>query len=100
MCNADLLVLATDIDGLYSEDPKNNSDATFITSVNDISYYLDKVTDSKSDQGSGGMKSKLVAAQIAQEGGVPTWIVNGGQPSFLVKALNDELSVTKFNVLN
>lgn len=97
LCRADLLVLATDIDGLYSADPKSDNQATLITSVNDISPYLEIVSDSKSDQGSGGMKSKLVAAQIAQEGGIPTWIVNGGQPSFLIKALSGEMAVTKIN---
>jgi len=98
LCKADLLVLATDIDGLYSEDPKKDSQATFITSVNDIKQHLGNISDSKSSQGSGGMKSKLVAAQIARDGKVPTWIVNGRHPNFLIKALNDEIKFTKVEV--
>ena len=95
LCKADLLVLATDIDGLYSDDPKQDSQAELITSVNDLTPYLANVSDSKSDQGSGGMKSKLVAAQIAQENGIPTWIVNGGPTDFLTKVLAGEMSCTK-----
>lgn len=92
---ADLLVLATDIDGLYSADPKKDNRAEFITSVNDLTPHLANVSDSKSDQGSGGMKSKLVAAQIAQEGGIPTWIVNGSSDNFLTKVLQGQIPCTK-----
>ena len=95
LCKAELLVLATDIDGLYDSDPKSNPDAQLIREVKDLKDYIDKVGESKSDQGSGGMKSKLVAAQIAQEASIPTWILNGGQPNFLIKALNQESNFTK-----
>lgn len=98
LCKADLLVLATDIDGLYNCDPKSNPDARLIEEVSDLQTHIDQVGDSKSDQGSGGMKSKLVAAQIAKEASVPTWILNGNQPDFLIKALGQESKFTKVEV--
>ena len=95
LCKADLLVLATDTDGLYTADPKSDEHASLITEVSDLQLHIDKVSDTKSDQGSGGMKSKLEAAQIAQEASVSTWILNGNQPNFLIKALYQEFRFTK-----
>ncbi len=98
LCKADILVLATDIDGLYSADPKQDSQAELITSVNDIRPHLAHISDSTSQQGSGGMKSKLEAAQIAQEASIPTWIVNGSQADFLTKVLAGKMPFTKVEV--
>ena len=95
LCKADLLVLATDTKGLYSSDPKLDPQAKLITEVKDLTSYLDTVTESKSNQGSGGMKSKLEAAALAQSKGIPTWILPGGPSKFLIKALNQELEFTK-----
>lgn len=98
LCKADLLVLATDIDGLYNSDPKKDSKAQLIKEVKDIQPHIDQVGEGKSDQGSGGMKSKLVAAKIAQEASVPTWILNGNHPNFLIRALQEESGFTKILV--
>ena len=98
LCKADLLVLATDTDGLYNSDPKSNPDARLIEEVSDLQVHINQVGEGKSDQGSGGMKSKLVAAQIAQEASVSTWILNGSQPDFLIKALGQESKFTKVTV--
>lgn len=95
---ADLLVLATDIEGLFSADPKIVPGADFIHQVEDISPFLNVVSDSKSELGSGGMKSKLEAAQLAQENGIPTWILYGGEKQFLVKALKSEMRFTKVTI--
>lgn len=95
LCSADLLVLATDISGLYSADPKMNPSAELIEEVSDLNPYINSITDSKSDQGSGGMKSKLEAARIAQKQGVPTWILNGGRSDFLIHAIQNEVPFTK-----
>lgn len=95
LCKADLLVLATDIAGLHDADPKTNASAKLIEEVNDIDQYINSISDSKSDQGSGGMKSKLVAAKIAQEAKIPTWVLHGGTDNFLVKALNSKMTFTK-----
>ncbi len=95
LCKADLLVLATDTDGLYDSDPKINPDAMLIEEVKDLQVHIEQVGESKSDQGSGGMKSKLVAGQIAQEASVPTWILNGNPSNFLLNALAQKSQFTK-----
>lgn len=95
LCKAELLVLATDITGLYNEDPKVNPAAEHIKEVRDLGKYIDSVSHSKSSQGSGGMRSKLEAAQIAQSSGIPTWIVNGSTNNFLIEALENRTEFTK-----
>lgn len=95
LCNADLLVLATDINGLYTADPKVDSGAQLIREVSDLTPHIENVSESKSVQGSGGMKSKLESAQIAQENNIPTWILYGGENQFLLKALEGTLECTK-----
>ena len=87
LMQADLLVLATDTDGLYDDDPKTNVNAKVIREVRDIDSIKHFIADSKSDQGSGGMHSKIQAAQIAQNAGMETWILNGSRPDFLTKAI-------------
>jgi len=98
LCSADLLILATDITGLYTADPKKDPTAQLIPHVSDLTPYIAGVSDSKSSQGSGGMKSKLQAAQIAQANHIPTWILPGRMSNFLVKAINDQIDFTKITV--
>ena len=95
LCKADLLVLATDTSGLYSADPKQHQDAILIKEVKELDQFIQGVSDSKSVQGSGGMKSKLEAAQIAQESKIPTWIIDGNPSGFLIDALKNEVEFTK-----
>ena len=95
LCNADLLVLATDTEGLFNVDPKTNSGAILIPEITDLSPMLQLVSDSKSAQGSGGMKSKLEAARIAQLHKIPTWIIHGSPANFLIRALNQQMKFTK-----
>ena len=98
LCKADLLVLATDTEGVFNMDPKSNEGAVLIEQIEDLKPHLATVAHTKSNQGSGGMKSKLEAAEIAQKHGVPTWIVNGGKPNFLVDALNGSLLFTEIKI--
>ena len=70
----DLLFLLSDIDGLYTDDPKKNPDAKFISQVDDLTdefMAMGKGT-TGSDVGTGGMATKLHAAKIATESGA-TW---------------------------
>ncbi len=95
LLSVDVLILATDTDGVYTADPKNNPDAEIITTIHELSQVHQFISDSKSAQGSGGMKSKLQAAAIAQDNGVETWILNGGRKDFLTEALKNESTFTK-----
>lgn len=94
LMDADLLILATDTDGLYNADPKLHPGAEIITSVDDLTPYIAAMADTKSAQGSGGMKSKLVAAQIAQGAQIETWILNGGEQHFIINACQGKSTFT------
>lgn len=75
MVQADHLVILTCIDGLYDKDPSQPG-ATLVEEVDDVSQYLE-VTKGKSDLGSGGMLTKMQAANMAQNAGCTTLIANG-----------------------
>ena len=79
MINADLLILLSDIDGLYTDDPNLNKKARFIDTVESVDSALLKMgkDSSSTDVGSGGMKTKLSAAQVATSAGADMIIANG-----------------------
>jgi len=84
MVNADLFVMVTDVDGLYNANPNKHQDAkrcSVVHSLNDDVMAM--AGDSTSEFGTGGMLSKLTAAEIATRGGVVAAIVNGQQKGVL-----------------
>ena len=92
LTGADLLILLSDIDGMYTDDPKSNSDAGLISEVEDLTdemWGMAKGTDSKG-VGTGGMSAKLAAAKIAVENGADMLILNGNNPENIKKALAGE----------
>lgn len=92
LINADLLILLSDIDGMYTDDPNRNPDAQFISLVEDIDERLvnmGKAT-SGSSVGTGGMAAKIVAAKIASSSGTDMIITNGSDLDNIVKILNGE----------
>jgi len=93
--DTDTLILATDTDGLYTADPKSNANTQIIAEVSDLSSVSNYISDTKSKQGSGGMRSKIEAAEIAQNGLVETWILNGGNTNFIKRALDENIQFTK-----
>ena len=81
---AELLVLLSDIDGLYNADPHKNSDAQLIREVTELSEDIMKLAGEKgSALGTGGMKTKLSAARICMEVGCDMIIANGSKPHLL-----------------
>ena len=75
---ADGLILFSDVDGLFTADPRSNAEAKFIPSVNKISEeHYAMAGDSGSSLGSGGMQTKLQAARIATHAGCATIIASG-----------------------
>ena len=79
LIGADLLILLSDIDGLYSDDPRKNPNAKFSGLVEEITpdlLAMGKAT-SGSDVGTGGMSAKLAAARIATDSGSDMIIANG-----------------------
>lgn len=77
LVEADLLILLSDIDGLYTDDPRVNPDAEFIPEVEDVASVMSMGKGSTgSDVGTGGMNTKLMAAQIATMSGIDMIISN------------------------
>ena len=75
--NADLLIMLSDIDGLYTDDPRLNKDAKLIKEVNVIDEKLRSMgKDSYSNLGTGGMATKINAANLCMEKGIDTVIAN------------------------
>ena len=78
LTHADLLLLLSDIDGLYTDDPRKNPGAQFIDLVDKVDdHYMKMGKDSGSDVGTGGMATKLSAAKIANASGADMIIANG-----------------------
>ncbi|KAK9322364.1 Aspartate/glutamate/uridylate kinase [Lipomyces orientalis] len=80
MANADYLFLMTDVDGLYTENPRTNPDAIPIEVVKDISQLTVDVSTAGSSVGTGGMVTKLVAAELATSAGITTIITKSSVP--------------------
>ena len=97
LVEADLLILLSDIDGLYTDDPNTNKDAEFISFVEDVDKYMDmgKAT-SKSGLGTGGMYTKLLAAQIATNSGCDMVIASAEDMSIIENIANGEEIGTYF----
>ena len=94
---ADLLVLLSDIDGLYTADPHKDPTATVIQSVHALTPdILALGGDKGSDLGTGGMKTKLHAASLCMEAGCDMIIANGTAPHLLYDILDGKPVGTRF----
>lgn len=88
---ADLLILMTDIDALYDQDPKTNPNAKRISSVDWVTDEVKKMAGDKGSQFSvGGMHTKLQAASICQNAGVRMSIVLGDDPTIIHRVITGE----------
>jgi glutamate 5-kinase len=86
LMDADILVNLTDIDGLYTKDPRTSPDADFIPQVSIIGEDIKKIAgDIPGALGTGGMLSKINAAKKVTAAGIPMVIANGGKPDVLKK---------------
>ncbi|MFF2482217.1 glutamate 5-kinase [Paenibacillus sp. NPDC058071] len=98
MTKAEQLVIITDMDGLYTEDPRKNPEAIKIERVDQISEDIMSVAGgSGSSVGTGGMRSKIEAARIAMRGGVHAFIGSVQQPGDLQLALSGNGKGTYFD---
>ena len=95
---ADLLILLSDIDGLYTDDPNTNPDARFISQVDRIDDDLLDMgkSTSGSNVGTGGMATKLIAARIATGSGADMVIANGNDIGNITKVMAGENVGTLF----
>ena len=94
---ADLLVLLSDIDGLYDKDPRRHPDARLIPTVERVDDELFTLAeDSSTGLGTGGMITKLRAAAIATEAGCEMVIANGSKPEVLYDIAAGRPAGTRF----
>jgi len=97
LTESDLLVLMTDIDGLYDKNPREYHDAVLIPTVTKITKeMLDNASEVGSKFGTGGMITKLHAAEIAMKSGIKMKIVSGEKPSVLYDILENKRVGTEF----
>jgi glutamate 5-kinase len=98
LIGADALVLLTDTGGLYSSDPRRDPSADLITDVRELEAleHLD-IGLSGSPLGSGGMRSKVVAAEMATAAGTPVVITGGTDPVAVAAALSGRRTGTRFH---
>jgi len=94
LTGADMLIMLTDTDGLYDSDPRKNPAAKLIERVSGEVTAI--AGDSGGSRGTGGMRSKVAAAQMAAWAGIETVIVNGSRPENIYKALDGERVGTRF----
>lgn len=98
LVEADLLILLSDIDGLYTDDPRKNKDAKFIQVVEDLSEELMEMgkPSTGSDVGTGGMNTKLIAAKIATSSNIDMVIANSRDIKVLHRILDGQEIGTLF----
>ena len=95
--NADLLVLFSDIDGVFTDNPKKNPDAQLIEQVTNISELRTQIIIGETNSfGSGGMETKLEAAERTTSYGIPMILANGGKPHALEQLAQGKMKATLF----
>lgn len=95
LIDADLFIIATNTNGIYTKTSMENGSPKTIEIVNDFKELSEEVVSSKSSHGSGGMQSKIEATQVTQEAKIETWIVNGLEDNFILNAMESKVPFTK-----
>ena len=91
------LLILSDVDGLYKEDPKKNPRAELIACIRDVTEDIEKVAGTSGNLvGTGGMFSKVKAAKKAASHGIAVHIINGKKPDLLIPAAKGQPSGTLF----
>lgn len=95
LIGVDLVIFASNTDGIYTKNSIENNSKETIKEVRDISKLQQEVSDIKSTHGSGGMQSKIDAAEILQKNNIETWFVNGLEDNFILNAMENKIVFTK-----
>jgi glutamate 5-kinase len=97
MCEADLLIICSDVNGLYDKNPKQFNDAKLVEKVEKIDNTIFSYAGSTDNPiATGGMTTKLQAAQLATENGIDTLIINGREAASFEKLKRQENVGTLF----
>lgn len=95
LIGADLVIIATNTDGIYTKNSIDSDIKSTITEVRDLKELRNEIVEGKSSQGTGGMLSKIEAAEILKKEKIETWIVNGIGDNFIIKAMSKQIPFTK-----
>ena len=98
LLEADLFIIATNTNGVYTKKSIAENKVETINDSTDINSLKNEVEKSISSHGTGGMFSKIDAAEIAQEATIETWIVNGLNDNFILDAIQNNTNFTKITV--
>ncbi len=94
---ADLLIILTDIDGLYTADPRKDPDATLLSEVTAITpAMIESAGGGGTALSTGGMATKLAAARLCMDAGIDMMIANGADPAILYDVLDGKPVGTRF----
>ncbi|MBI5274325.1 MAG: glutamate 5-kinase [Chlamydiales bacterium] len=97
LIGADTVILLTDQEGLYTDDPRRNPSATLIPCVKHIDEKIFSLAGGSSTSvGTGGMTTKIEAAQVASKSGIQTIIVSAARPNVLIDLLEGKQIGTLF----
>lgn len=97
LLKVDLLIIATNTNGIYTKTSIEDGKPETISQVTDLVSLEKEIGSSKSSHGTGGMQSKIDSAAIAQNAKIETWIVNGLEDNFILKAMNNSIDFTKIH---
>ncbi len=97
LVEADLLILLSDIDGLYDKNPRNHADAELISVIEEIDERVEEIAgETLGKTTTGGMRTKIEASRTAAAFGVPTIISNGKKPNSLSEIFSGKETGTLF----
>lgn len=95
LLDVDLCIIATNTNGIYTRSSIENGTPETIKVVEDFNALKAEIVSSKSSHGSGGMQSKVEAAEVTKAAKIETWIVNGLEDNFIVNAMDNTVPFTK-----
>ncbi|MCX2678722.1 glutamate 5-kinase [Galbibacter sp. EGI 63066] len=95
LLQADLLIIATNTNGIYTKQSILNKQPETIRETVGFENLIKEVADAKSSHGTGGMRSKIEAIEIAMSNNIETWVVNGLQENFIINAIENKIPFTK-----
>jgi glutamate 5-kinase len=95
LLKVDLVIIATNTDGIYTKESMDKQVKSTIKTVDSLASLKNEIAEGKSSQGTGGMLSKIEAAEILQKENIETWIVNGIHDHFMINAMKGLIPFTK-----
>ena len=97
LVDADLLMILSDVDGLFTQDPRHHPDATLMSEIADITPEIEQSAGiSRSQESRGGMVTKIQAAKLVGRFGLPTLLLNGETPDLLPRVFTGAEGGTLF----